>query len=156
MSRYRADVEAIRGELVRWRRYLHQHPELSFQEYRTAAWIVDRLKEFGLGEVRRVAETGVVARLVGEEPGPCVAVRADMDALPIQEETDLPFRSQNPGVMHACGHDGHMAMVLGVAQVLSARRSQLRGEVRFIFQKAEEVFPGGAQAMIEEGALEGV
>lgn len=156
MSRYRQDVEAIREEMIAWRRYLHQNPELSFQEYRTSAWIMERLREFGIEDVRLVAGTGVVARLIGSEPGGCVALRADIDALPIQEENDVPYRSRNPGVMHACGHDGHTAMLLGAAKILAARRKPMRGEVRLIFQKAEEVFPGGARDMIEEGVLEGV
>ncbi|ATY83877.1 amidohydrolase [Kyrpidia spormannii] len=147
---------AAGGDVVTWRRYLHAHPELSFQEENTAQFVYDTLLSFGGFELSRPTKTSVVARLIGEAPGPVVAVRADMDALPIQEENDLPFASTNPGVMHACGHDGHTAMLLGVARVLSKLRSRLRGEVRFLFQHAEELFPGGAQELVNLGVLDGV
>ncbi|MCL6577283.1 M20 family metallopeptidase [Kyrpidia sp.] len=147
---------AAGGDVVTWRRYLHAHPELSFQEENTAQFVYDTLLSFGGFELSRPTKTSVVARLIGEAPGPVVAVRADMDALPIQEENDLPFASTNPGVMHACGHDGHTAMLLGVARVLSKLRPRLRGEVRFLFQHAEELFPGGAQELVNLGVLDGV
>ncbi|ADG05652.1 M20 family metallopeptidase [Kyrpidia tusciae] len=147
---------AVKDDVVGWRRYLHAHPELSFQEENTAQFVYDTLRSFGGFELSRPTKTSVVARLIGAAPGPVVAVRADMDALPIQEENDLPFASTNPGVMHACGHDGHTAMLLGAARILSALRPRLRGEVRFLFQHAEELFPGGAQELVVLGIVDGV
>jgi amidohydrolase len=133
------------------RRTLHRYPELSHQEYRTSRYIVDKLKELHIPFRYPVAGTGILARLGPAGSG--VALRADMDALPIQEKTGLPFASENPGIMHACGHDGHVAMLLGAAALLS--RMELPGPVTLIFQPAEEG-EGGARTMIEEGALEGV
>ncbi len=152
----RADVAQIEPDLVAWRRHLHQHPELSFQEHETTAFIEATLKGFGPLEVSRPTKTGVVARLVGPKPGPVVAIRADIDALPIQEENSFPFRSENPGAMHACGHDGHTTMLLGAAKVLAAHRHRLHGEVRFIFQHAEEQLPGGAEELVQSGVMDGV
>ncbi len=152
----RADVAQIEPDLVAWRRHLHQHPELSFQEHETTAFIEATLKGFGPLEVSRPTKTGVVARLVGPKPGPVVAIRADIDALPIQEENSFPFRSENPGAMHACGHDGHTTMLLGAAKVLAAHRDRLHGEVRFIFQHAEEQLPGGAEELVQSGVMDGV
>ncbi len=137
--------------LVAVRRHLHRFPELAFQEHRTASFLEEKLRALPL-KVRRLTATGLVADL-GEGP-PWIALRADMDALPLREETGLPFASEIPGVMHACGHDGHMAILLGAAVLLS-RDPPKRGGVRFIFQPAEEI-GGGARAMIEAGALEGV
>ena len=158
---------AIEAAVVAWRRDLHQHPELGNREFRTAAIVADHLRALGLDEVRTgVAHTGVVGLLKGALPGPVVALRADMDALPVTEEVDVPFASkargqwngEAVGVMHACGHDCHVAILMGVAQLLAGLRSQLRGSVKFIFQPAEEMPPegedGGAQMMVAEGALE--
>ena len=158
---------AIEEQLIAWRRDLHQHPELGNREFRTAGIVAEHLRALGLDEVRTgVAHTGVVGLLKGGLPGPVVALRADMDGLPVTEEVDMPFASkvrstwngEEVGVMHACGHDCHVAILMGVAQVLAPLRAQLRGSVKFIFQPAEEMPPegedGGAKMMIAEGALE--
>ncbi|HKI59287.1 MAG TPA: amidohydrolase [Trueperaceae bacterium] len=145
----------VAEEVVAWRRHLHSHPELSFQEHETAAFVEARLKEFGGFEIARPTATSVVARLHGRSPGPTVALRADMDALPIEEESGEPFASERPGVMHACGHDGHTAILLGVARILSRHPELVRGELRFLFQHAEELFPGGAQELVDQGVLDG-
>jgi amidohydrolase len=142
-------------EVIGWRRRLHQNPELSFKEEETSRFVYETLESFGL-QLSRPTPTSVVGRLIGEEPGRTVALRADMDALPIEEENDFEFVSKNPGVMHACGHDGHTAMLLGTAKILSGMREEIRGEVRFLFQHAEELYPGGAQEMVEAGVMEGV
>lgn len=149
-------ADALRDQVVAWRRHLHQHPELSFQEHETARFVHDTLVGFGNLTVTRPTETSVLARLVTGRPGPTLAFRADMDALPIHEENDHEFVSTVPGVMHACGHDGHTAVLLGVAKILLERRDELSGELRFIFQHAEEVLPGGAQAMVDAGVMDGV
>ena len=152
-------AEALRPRLVETRRDFHMHPELSNREERTARVVAERLRALGFDEVKTgVARHGVVALLKGAKPGPCVAVRADMDALPINETLDVPYKSLVPGVKHACGHDAHTAVALGVAELLSRRREQICGSVKFLFQPAEEGAPagekGGAKFMIEEGALE--
>jgi amidohydrolase len=146
---------AIAPQVVQWRRHLHQHPELSFEEHETSRFITERLESLGI-EVSHPSGTAVVGRLVGGRPGPTVAVRADFDALPIVEETGLPFASENPGVMHACGHDGHTSILLGVASTLTQLRDELAGEVRFLFENGEETPPGGAAAMVAAGAMDGV
>ncbi|PAF21067.1 N-acyl-L-amino acid amidohydrolase [Terribacillus saccharophilus] len=143
-------------EIVSWRRYLHQHPELSFQEYKTSAFLYETLSTFPNLEVTRPTETSVLAVLKGAYSGKVIGFRADMDALPIQEETGLPFASENEGVMHACGHDGHTAILLGVAKALSAKQEKIHGEIRFFFQHAEEQLPGGAREMVAAGVTEGV
>lgn len=148
-------TRALEGELVRWRRHLHRHPEVSFQEHETTAYLAGELEALGLEPVRRT-QTGLWADIVGGGPGPCVLVRADIDALPVAEATGLPFASENPSAMHACGHDTHAAMALGAAKAILARRDALRGTVRVLFQPAEETPPGGAPGMIEAGCLEGV
>lgn len=148
--------KALYPEMVEWRRYLHQHPELSYQEHQTMEFIAARLRSFGVETQAGVGDTGVVGIIRGSLPGRTVALRADMDALPIQDEKDCEYASQVPGVMHACGHDGHTSGLLAVARYFSEQRDQLRGEVRLIFQPGEEVCPGGALKMIEAGALEGV
>lgn len=132
-----------------WRRQLHQYPELAFQEHKTSDFICARLTEMGIPFARGLAGTGIVATLEGKGEGPTIALRADIDALPIQEETNLPFRSKHPGKSHACGHDGHTAMLLAAADYLAQSRN-FRGKVRFIFQPAEEA-EGGARKMIEQG-----
>ncbi|MFZ7945984.1 amidohydrolase [Neobacillus sp. 19] len=149
-------LEGIFPEMVEIRRELHMNPELSFQEVHTPAFIAGFLRELGLEVKTEVGGRGVVAKLTGGQPGKTVAIRADFDALPIHEETDLPFQSKVPGVMHACGHDAHTAIVLGLAKVFSENRAQLKGNIVFIHQHAEEVLPGGAIAMIEDGCLDGV
>jgi amidohydrolase len=152
-------AEALRPQLIAQRRDFHMHPELSNREERTARVVAERLKALGFDEVKTgVARHGVVAVLRGGRPGGVVAVRADMDALPIQETNDVPYKSQTPGVKHACGHDVHTTVGLGVAEVLSKMRAEINGTIKFIFQPAEEGAPageeGGATLMIKEGALE--
>ena len=146
----------IKDEVIGWRRYLHQNPELSFQEEKTAQFVYETLESFGNLELSRPTKTSVMARLIGSQPGKILAIRADMDALPIQEENKFEFASNTPGVMHACGHDGHTAILLGTARVLSGMKDQIHGEVRFLFQHAEELFPGGAEEMVEAGVMEDV
>lgn len=142
--------------MVERRRYFHRYPELSFMEKKTSALIADTLRELGIETTTNVGGFGLVARIRGEHPGKTVALRADMDALPIQDEKTCEYASQHPGVMHACGHDGHTATLLALAEYYSRTKAKLRGEIRLIFQPAEEVCPGGAKSMIEEGALDGV
>lgn len=149
-------TESVRETVIGWRRRLHQEPELSFHEERTAQFVYDTLCGFEGFEVSRPTATSVMARLRGAHPGPVLAMRADMDALPIQERNTHDFISRNPGVMHACGHDGHTAMLLGAAQVLSGMRHELHGEARFFFQHAEELHPGGAEEMVNAGVMDGV
>ncbi len=162
-----AAAAAIEAQVIAWRRDLHQHPELGNREFRTAGIVAAHLRALGFDALRTgVAHTGVVGLLKGALPGPVVALRADMDALPVTEMVDLPFASkarapwngEEVGVMHACGHDCHVAILMGVASVLAGLRGQLRGSVKFIFQPAEEMPPegedGGAQMMIAEGVLE--
>lgn len=139
--------------MVATRRDFHRFPELGFQETRTGRIVAARLAALGLEVQRDVAQTGIVGLLEGARPGPTVLLRFDMDALPIQEENDVPYRSQNPGVMHACAHDGHMAMGLALAEIFAARQSEMAGTLKFMFQPAEEGL-GGAFAMIADGVLE--
>lgn len=149
-------VEAVKEDVIKWRRHFHQYPELSFYEEKTAQFVCETLQSFGNLELSRPTKTSVVARLIGSQPGKVLAIRADMDALPIKEENTFEFASNNPGVMHACGHDGHTAMLLGTAKILSGLKDQIKGEVRFLFQHAEELFPGGAEEMVEAGVMDGV
>src|SRR3954449_5479049 len=138
------------------RRDFHEHPELAFQEVRTAGIVADRLRALGVEDVRTgIAQTGVTGLIRGRKggDGPTVLLRADMDALPILEENDVEYKSQTPGVMHACGHDAHTAMLLGIAKLLTDRRDQFSGSVKLLFQPAEEG-PGGGEPMIKEGVLE--
>ena len=158
-----SQAQALQDEIVRLRRDIHAHPELGFQEFRTAKLVADTLAEIGYTDIKtEVGRTGVVTQ-IGTGDGPTIGIRADMDALPIIEAVDVPFRSQNQGVMHACGHDAHTAMLLGVAHLLrqsfAAEGSQWRGNVRLLFQPCEEKFENGvsgATAMISDGALAGV
>lgn len=143
----------IHDEMVRLRRDFHRHPELGFSEHRTAAKVASYLKNLGLDVKEGVGGTGVVGLLRGGSPGGTVMLRSDMDALPIQEKTSVPYRSENPGVMHACGHDGHMAILLGTATVLAGIARSIRGQVKFVLQPAEEGL-GGASRMIEDGVLD--
>lgn len=150
---------ALRTQLVAQRRDFHMHPELSNREERTSRIVAERLRALGLEDVKTgVGKYGVTALLKGAKPGPVVAVRADMDALPIQETIDVPYKSQTPGVKHACGHDAHTTIELGVAEVLSGMKSEISGTIKFVFQPSEEGAPageeGGARLMIKEGALE--
>lgn len=162
-----AHADRLNDKVIAWRRDLHANPELGNREFRTAQLVANHLRALGFDEVReKVAYTGVVGVLKGGKPGPCVALRADMDALPVTEETDVPFRSRaramwngaEAGVMHACGHDTHVAILMGVAEILAAMRADIPGTVKCIFQPAEETPPlgeeGGARLMIEEGCLQ--
>jgi amidohydrolase len=161
-----AGIKAVDGKIITWRRDFHQNPELSNREVRTSRIVAEHLKKLGLEVETGIARTGVVALLRTGKPGPTIALRADMDALPVVERTDVPFRSvakssyrgEEVGVMHACGHDSHTAILMGVAEVLTKSKDQLRGNVLFVFQPAEEGAPpgevGGASEMIKAGILE--
>lgn len=145
-----AEAEKLKDEVIRLRRDFHMHPELGLQETRTAGIVEQYLNDVGI-PTKRVFGTGVIGLLQGGRPGRCILLRADMDALPIEEENEVPYRSVNPGVMHACGHDGHTAMLLGAAKILAAHREELAGTVKFVFQPNEE--ESGAEGMVEAGAL---
>lgn len=146
-------AEANYDRVVNLRRTIHANPELAFEEVETANLVADTLGAMGIDMQRGVAKTGVVATINGTHPGPTLALRADMDALPIHEENDIPFRSQHDGKMHACGHDVHTSSMLGTAMILNEMRNELHGSVRMLFQPSEERLPGGAKVMIKEGAL---
>lgn len=150
---FKAQAEALRDELIARRRDFHQHPEIAFEEVRTAGIVAKELTNLGLEVQTGVGKTGVVAILEGAHDGPTVLVRADMDALPVLEENETEYASQMPGKMHACGHDGHTTIALGVAKLLTPLRDQIAGRVKFVFQPAEEVGKG-ALAMVKDGALE--
>ncbi len=146
--------QSIFNEVVANRRYLHTHPELSFHEVETSAYVAKKLDELGL-EYHKMADTGLVALIKGDKPSDrVVALRADMDALPITETNDVAYKSQNVGVMHACGHDAHTSSLLGTAKILTQLKSEFAGTIKLIFQPAEEKLPGGASIMIKEGVLE--
>ncbi|MBG9943028.1 amidohydrolase [Brevibacillus formosus] len=150
-------LKEMEPQIISWRRHLHQHPELSFQEEKTPALIAEILRGLHFDEVRTgVGGRGVIGVLRGGRPGKVVALRADFDALPIQDQKEVPYKSTVPGVMHACGHDAHTSQLLGLASVLAAHREQFAGEIRFIFQHAEEENPGGATQMVQDGAVDGV
>jgi amidohydrolase len=149
------EIEALTGQIIAWRRDFHRHPEVAFEETRTSAVLREFLESLGLS-VRSAAGTGLVAVLEGKPGGKTVALRADMDALPVQEEGEKEYASLNRGAMHACGHDGHMAMMMAAAKVLTGRKGEFSGRIVFLFQPAEEKPPGGAKRMVEEGALDGV
>ncbi len=162
----RDHADRLEKQVIEWRRHIHANPELGNREFETARMVAAHLRRLGFDDVReQVAYTGVVGVLKGGKPGPCVALRADMDALPVTEETDVPFKSTvraqwngaEAGVMHACGHDTHVAILMGVAEILAALRNEICGTVKFIFQPAEETPPmgeeGGARIMIERGCL---
>jgi len=148
-------AQNISAELIAIRRHLHQHPELSFQEYETQKFVKSELEKIGFQNIITKANTGLVVTIEGKNPTKkCIALRADMDALPIQELNDAPYKSQNDGVMHACGHDVHTTCLLGAAKILFPLKDQMEGTIKFIFQPGEEVAPGGASIMIKEGVLE--
>ncbi len=147
-AEYFPDVQAIRH-------HIHANPELSFEEHKTSAFISGKLAEWGITHQRGVAGTGIVALIEGRNPGKrCIALRADMDALPIQEKNDTAYRSQNAGIMHACGHDVHSSCLLGAARILNDLKQEWEGTIKLIFQPGEEMHPGGASLMIKEGVLE--
>lgn len=152
LSHIRFEIRALQSQLVEWRRSLHQRPELGFREHLTAEFIDQKLTEWGIEHQAHIAETGIVAVIHGTRPGPVLGIRADMDALPVQELNDVPYRSQHDGLMHACGHDGHVTIALGTAHYLARHRDDFAGTVKIIFQPAEEG-PGGAKPMIEAGVL---
>ncbi|HEY9830910.1 MAG TPA: M20 family metallopeptidase [Stenomitos sp.] len=162
LSQIRLAIRSLQPQLVEWRRYLHQRPELGFKEQLTAEFISQKLQAWGFEQTldpsvplryqTGIAQTGIVATISSHRPGPVLGIRADMDALPIQEENDVPYRSQHDGMMHACGHDGHTAIALGTAYYLAHHRDNFAGTVKIIFQPAEEG-PGGAKPMIKEGVL---
>ena len=149
------DIKAIKKRIIETRRDFHKYPELAFQEKRTSKIVYKKLKSFGIKTLKNIGKTGVVGILKGNNPGKTIAFRADMDALPIQETGNKPYKSVNNGVMHACGHDAHTAMLLGAAEVLSKKKEFINGEIRFIFQPAEEGY-GGAKYMIKDGAIKDV
>lgn len=153
MLDFKVAAEAIKDEMIARRRDLHRHPELAFEEVRTAGIVAEELHRLGIEVQTGIGRTGVVGILQGETEGPTVLVRADMDALPIQEENETDYVSQIPGKMHACGHDGHVTIALGVAKLLAAQRQQISGQVKFVFQPAEET-AGGAQSMVADGVLD--
>lgn len=142
------------SEVVAMRRYLHTYPELAFQEKKAAAFVVKKLEEYGIPYQKNIAQTGVVGFIQGKRKNKIIALRADMDALPILETNDVPYKSKNSGVMHACGHDAHTSILLGAAKILNEMKEQLDGSIKLIFQPSEEEFPGGAKPMIEAGVLE--
>lgn len=149
------DIEKLIPQLIEWRRDFHRHPEIACEEHRTSSVIRKFLEGLAL-PVKVCAKTGLRAVLEGKPGGGTVALRADIDALPLKEEGEKEYKSENPEATHACGHDGHMAILMGTAQLLCQRKEQFKGKVIFIFQPAEEKIPGGAKKMVEEGALEGV
>ena len=152
LNQIRLDIRSLQADLVAWRRAIHQRPELGFKEQITADFISRKLAEWNIEHQTEIAKTGIVATITGDRPGKVLAIRADMDALPIQEENEVAYRSLHDGKMHACGHDGHVAIALGAAYYLNQHRQYFSGTVKFIFQPAEEG-PGGAKPMIEAGVL---
>lgn len=165
-SHFEKDISLIEQKVIDWRRDFHEHPELGNQEFRTAKIIAEHLESLGIDVQRNVAKTGVIGLLKGGKPGPVVALRADMDGLPVTERTNVPFKStvrvnyadQETGVMHACGHDSHIAILMGTAEILAKHRNEIKGTVKFLFQPAEEGVFGegiefGADLMVKEGAL---
>ena len=153
MMNYRSRAEQLKSEIIAWRRDFHRHPELGFKEFRTAGIVAQHLNALGVEIRTGVGETGVVGIIEGARPGPTALLRFDMDALPVQEETGLPYASQHPGLMHACGHDGHTAIGMAVAQMLVESQNQWSGRVKLLFQPAEEGL-GGAVATVRDGVLE--
>ena len=150
------EIKELEQQMIADRRFLHQHPELSHQEYQTTRFVKERLAQFGLQPESLETDTGVSVLIRGGKPGKTICIRHDMDALPIQEETGLPFQSEVDGVSHACGHDIHTATLLTFAQILSSRKELVKGTVKFIFQAAEEKLPGGAKTLCEEGVMKDV
>ena len=150
----RKESQTQAPEIIRWRRHLHTHPELSYKEVETARFVADTLRAIGINPQERIAGTGVLAQIEGKNPSrKIIALRGDMDALPIQEANETSYKSQNPGVMHACGHDVHTTSLLGTAKILHQLKDQFEGTVKFLFQPCEEKNPGGASLMIRDGAL---
>lgn len=156
-ARIKQMAHAQRDEVIEWRRWMHRHPELSQEEYGTMAFVAERLRDMGLKPKTGIGKTGVMAMLRGAEPDSyCVALRADYDALPITECTGLPFASENPGVMHACGHDMHTCSLLGAVKILTHLKEHIHGSLMFIFEPSEEKYPGGARMMMQDGLFDEV
>lgn len=149
-------METLNNKMIEWRRHFHAHPEVSFQEFETANYIYEKLEAMNVYRLERLTPTSVIATLKGKEPGLTIALRADIDALPIFEEADVEFRSKVDGVMHACGHDTHATMLLGTAEILSTMQDQIKGTVKLIFQHAEELPPGGASELVAKGVMDDV
>ncbi|EXJ24050.1 Catalyzes the cleavage of p-aminobenzoyl-glutamate to p-aminobenzoate and glutamate, subunit A [Alkalibacterium sp. AK22] len=158
LEQWKQELKENYEETVAWRRHMHAHPEPSFEEEETARFIKGKLESFGIDDIQTDVGNGhgIVAKIKGSHPGPTIALRADFDALRVNEEVDSPFKSTKPGVMHACGHDGHTASLLSVAKVMAKRQEELHGNIVLIHQHAEEVLPGGAKSMVEAGALKEV
>ncbi len=155
LERIKSLSQAYSDQVVEYRRYLHANPELSYQEFNTVKYVDEKLRSFGINKIESLATTGLVAEVKGKNPDKkTIALRADMDALPIVEANNVPYKSKNEGVMHACGHDVHTSSLLGTAKILNDVRDQFEGTVRFLFQPGEEKNPGGASYMIKDGALE--
>jgi amidohydrolase len=154
-NRIKELASAYKSEFIANRRHLHANPELSFQEYKTAAFVEQQLKNFGINNIEKKAGTGILAIIEGKNPGKkVIALRGDMDALPIVELNDVSYKSTNPGVMHACGHDVHTASLLGAAKILNEIKEEFEGSVKLVFQPGEELIPGGASLMIKDKVLE--
>lgn len=154
-DKIKALAKDFKSDIIALRRHLHAHPELSFQEYQTSAFVEEKLKSFGISQLEKKADTGIVALIEGRNPSAkVIALRADMDALPIIEQNEVSYKSTNPGVMHACGHDVHTASLLGAAKILNGIRDDFEGTVKLIFQPGEELIPGGASLMIKDKVLE--
>jgi len=156
MNVFAESVDSIIPKVKEWRRHLHEYPEASFEEFETTEYIIEQIKDLPGVTYERVAATGVVARLSGDKPGPTIALRADIDALRMPEESGVSFSSKRPGIMHACGHDTHTAMLLGAVHVLAENKKNVSGSFVFIFQAAEEYFPGGAKELVQKGVMDGV
>ncbi|GAB2491583.1 N-acetyl amino acid acetylase SndC [Alkalibacterium psychrotolerans] len=157
-AQWKEELEKNYGDTVAWRRHLHAHPEPSFEEKETAKYIIEKLKSFGVDDIQTNVGNGygIVGKIEGQYPGPTIALRADFDALRVNEEVDSPFKSNREGIMHACGHDGHTASLLSVAKVMAQHKDELHGNIVLLHQHAEELLPGGAKSMVEAGALEEV
>lgn len=154
-DKIKALAKDFKSDIIALRRHLHAHPELSFQEYQTSAFVEEKLKSFGITQLEKKADTGIVALIEGRNPSAkVIALRADMDALPIIEQNEVSYKSTNPGVMHACGHDVHTASLLGAAKILNGLKDDFEGTVKLIFQPGEELIPGGASLMIKDKVLE--
>ena len=154
MIDFKAEAQALSDDLVARRRDFHRHPEVGFEVHRTASIVAQELQQLGLEVQTGVGKTGVVGILEGDKDGPTVLWRSDMDALPITEDNDVSYASQTPGAMHACGHDGHMAIALGLARIFAQHKDKIAGRIKFMFQPAEELGAGGALAMIDDGVLD--
>ena len=155
-SLFTEEIAAITPKVIAWRRHFHEYPEASFEEFETTNFIIENIKDLPGITYERLSKTGIVAKMDTGRPGPTIAMRADIDALRMKEESGVPFSSKNEGVMHSCGHDAHTAMLMGAMHVMSAKQKDLQGKFVFIFQAAEEDPPGGAKELVEKGVMDGV